>query len=109
MEPESEDLQLRLKQETLKKEIIEKNYDRSKFILFCLTKKENGDDLANWSLLELNDVIVEFINEQKKEAQNNSNSDFTNANTFDNDIQVDIERLKICVSHIYIHSLIIPQ
>lgn len=95
MDHESEDLQLLLKQETLKKEIIDKNYDKSKFILFCLTKKENGDDLANWTLLELNDVIVEFVNEQLKEQQNNSTT-----NKLNDDIQVDIEKLKICVSQL---------
>ena len=57
----SDDPQLTLKQEILKSEILEKNYDKDKFIQFCLNQKENGDDLTKWTLLELNECISNFI------------------------------------------------
>lgn len=56
------DSTLRLKQEIIKAEIIDKNYDKEKFLNFCIQKKEHGDDLQNWSILELNETISEFIN-----------------------------------------------
>ena len=52
-----EDTQLNLKQEIIKAEILDKNYDKDKFLHFILSKKEHGDDLSKWSLLELNDAI----------------------------------------------------
>ena len=52
------------KQTLLQTEIIEKNYDKTAFINFCLSKKENGDDLNNWTLAELTDIVKEFVNSQ---------------------------------------------
>lgn len=51
---------IKRKQEYLKSEIVDKNYDQDKFIDFIITKKENGSDLANWSLEELKKLIAEF-------------------------------------------------
>lgn len=59
--------QIKLKKDIIQAEIIDKNYDTEKFFAFCLKKKENGDDLANWSLLELNDVINDFISQINSE------------------------------------------
>ena len=64
-----EDTQLNLKQEIIKAEILDKNYDKDKFLHFILSKKEHGDDLSKWSLLELNDAIVEFIKMEKGESK----------------------------------------
>ena len=69
----TEDTQLHIKQELLKTEIIEKNYDKDKFLTFCLSKKENGDDLTKWTLLELNDAIIQFIKIEKGENLSNNN------------------------------------
>ena len=57
-----------IKKELLRTEILDKNYDQNKFIEFCISKKENGDDLSNWTLDELKEIIKEFIkqNERKK-------------------------------------------
>ena len=41
--------ELQLKQEYLKNEIIGKNLDQNKFLDFCISQKENGDDLNNWT------------------------------------------------------------
>ena len=61
-----EDKEIKSKQELLQKEILDKNYDQQTFINFCLSKKENGDDLNSWSLEELTIIVEEFISTQKK-------------------------------------------
>lgn len=58
------------KQEILKKEIIDKNLDKDAFLDFCIQKKENGDDLDNWTLEELKETIDEF---SKSDVQNKLN------------------------------------
>ena len=63
-----EDSEIQAKQSLLQTEIIEKNYDKTAFINFCLSKKENGDDLNNWTLDELTEIVKEFISTQS-EAQ----------------------------------------
>ena len=60
------------KQKLLQEEIIDKNYDTTDFITFCLIKKENGDDLNNWTLEELENIVCEF-----QETQNNMLEDTT--------------------------------
>ena len=70
---EGDDIQQ--KQILLQTEIIEKNYDKTAFINFCLSKKENGDDLNNWTLDELKEIVTEFVNSQNQaqiEAQTES-------------------------------------
>ena len=57
------------KQELLQREIISKNYDKTVFINFCLSKKKNGDDLNEYTYDELVAVVNEFIASQKKDAQ----------------------------------------
>ena len=53
---ENED-EFQKKQELLQKEIIDKNYDKTAFINFCMSKKDNGDDLNNWTYEELSSVV----------------------------------------------------
>ena len=71
MEENMEEIQA--KQVLLQSEIIDKNYDKTAFINFCLSKKENGDDLNNWSLDELKQIVEEFVSTQNLEAQNAQN------------------------------------
>ena len=59
-----EDSEIQAKQTLLQSEIIEKNYDKTAFINFCLSKKENGDDLNNWTLDELTEIVKEFVSNQ---------------------------------------------
>ncbi len=56
------------KKELLQKEILDKNYDQNKFIEFCTEKKENGDDLTQWTLDELKVIVKEFTETQKKDS-----------------------------------------
>ena len=64
------------KSELINAEITSKNYDKTAFLNFCLSKKENGDDLNSWSLDELKNLINEFkcSMEKKKTADLNCNS-----------------------------------
>ena len=61
-----EDEEIQAKQTLLQSEIIEKNYDKTAFINFCLSKKENGDDLNNWTLDELTQIVQEFVSTQNQ-------------------------------------------
>ena len=63
--------QLHLKQELLKEEIVAKNYDGQKFLEYCMSLKENGDDMNNWKLDELKSVVENFKAEyeEKKEKE----------------------------------------
>ena len=61
--------EIQAKQTLLQTEIIEKNYDKTAFINFCLSKKENGDDLNNWTLDELTEIVREFVNSQNQNQQ----------------------------------------
>ena len=63
----------------LRKEIIDKNYNQIDFINYCLSKKENGDNIDNWALEELPSIVQEFI----KQAENQD--EYFNLNNIDND------------------------
>ena len=63
---------IEMKQNLIKAAIIDKNYDKNAFFNFCMNKKkEGGDDLANWTIEELNSVINEFTLEQNQILSNN--------------------------------------
>ena len=64
---EGEDIEA--KQALLQSEIIDKNLDKNSFINFCLNKKENGDDLNNWTLEELQQIIKEFTETQTQKHE----------------------------------------
>ena len=49
------------KQKLLKSEIIDRCYDQTAFIEFCMQQKKDGDDLDNWTYDELKNVIQKFI------------------------------------------------
>ena len=67
--------QLKLKQQLLQTEILNKNLDHMKFLQFCVSQKENGDDLNNWSYEELKQCIQNFKESLKpKEPTSQSSS-----------------------------------
>ena len=51
---------LAMKQDLLKSEILDKNYDKDKFVDYCMSLKDNGDDLNFWEFEELEEVIKNF-------------------------------------------------
>jgi hypothetical protein len=62
---ENED-EFQKKQSLLQKEIIDKSFDKTAFINFCISKKDNGDDLNNWTYDELSEIVKEFVSSQKQ-------------------------------------------
>ena len=62
--------ELKQKKYLLQEEINDKGYDTTNFINFCITEKEDGDDLNNWTLEELKKIIAKFqsIEDQGKET-----------------------------------------
>ena len=50
------------KQDLFQEEIVDKNYDKTDFIYFCLFKKENGGYLNEWTLEELKISYMNFKN-----------------------------------------------
>ena len=61
------DLDIKMKQNIIKSNIIDKNFDKNIFFNFCMNKKkQGGEDLSNWSIEELTSTINEFIEEQNK-------------------------------------------
>jgi hypothetical protein len=73
-----EDSEIKQKQDLLQKEILDKHYDQQLFVNFCLSKKENGDDLNIWSLEELTKIVQEFISIQENEEKNENKDKKTN-------------------------------
>ena len=60
---------LHLKQNYLKSEIIDKNINPDKFMNYCLTIKENGDDINSWNFEELKECVANFNELLQKESQ----------------------------------------
>ena len=67
------DSDIEAKKDLLKREILDNNYDQNKFIEFCISQKENGDDLSQWTLEELQEIIKQFTSSQKDNIENNIN------------------------------------
>ena len=88
IDPETEE-----KQNYLRENILERGYDVNTFVSFLIEKKgEGGDDVANWSLPDLQGVVNEFIalNEQNKlieENQNKIDEDINNNENENNNIE----------------------
>ena len=55
------------KQALIKKNILDKHFDKDQFFSFCMSKKpNNGDNLKNWTKEELTTIINNFVEEQNK-------------------------------------------
>ena len=74
------DNDIEAKKELLKNNIIDKNYDKNKFIEFCLSQKEGGDDFSTWTIDELKEIINQFCSIENDKCQqakvNTSLNDF---------------------------------
>ena len=68
MEEQNDDIQE--KQNFLVKEIIEQNYSPEKFSDYMANLKEDGTDLNNWTLEELQQVVISFKNKENLEGSN---------------------------------------
>ena len=93
-----------IKQKIIKENILDKHYDKDQFFSYCMRlKPENGDNLKNWSLEELNQTINNFISEknqyylntQKQMSQNiNINMNKTNSNINSTSLEVPCGKLE---------------
>jgi hypothetical protein len=87
-------------QEILKCEIIDKDYDKEEFLEFCTLRKENGDDLGNWTVEEITEVVelfkkkVDVLNKERKERMANLKSSHT---LTQDDLSVEVDKIKVYV------------
>ena len=57
------------KQQYLRDEIMNKNYDIDEFSEFMSQYKENGLDLINWTFDELKDAVFKFKNQNQNQIK----------------------------------------
>ncbi len=85
-----EDYSQEEKQNYLRENILEKGYDTNQFINFLKSKKgEEGADISNWSMLDLQNVVQEFISLNSSaliQQHNDSTDDSANNNEINNTI-----------------------
>ena len=83
------------KQNLIKSNIIDKNYDKNLFFSFCMNKQgSKGDDLSNWTIEELKEAINNFIKEQNDKDILQNLKENENKN-IENTINLDIENIPI--------------
>ena len=59
------------KQKLIKDNILDKHYNKDDFFSYCMKiKPENGENLKNWSIEELNQTINNFISEKNQYYEN---------------------------------------
>jgi hypothetical protein len=51
----------RRKQNYLRTEILEKGYDPNKFVEYLSSKRENGEEIENWSVLSLEEAVKDYV------------------------------------------------
>ena len=80
---------IKQKETLLKSEIIDKNFDKDKFITFCTGLKQDGDDISKWTLEELRETVREFQKqfpvEREKDAKNKA----------DEELKKDIDKIDV--------------
>jgi hypothetical protein len=95
---EDYDEEIQAKQSFLRREIIEKNYDTTDFINFCLSKKENGHDLNVRTFEELQEIVDEF----KLNNDNNESNETSKENeNVDENVDIPINTIRICFPRNY--------
>ena len=58
------------KQNYLRENILEKGYDPNQFVSFLQSKKgEEGSDISNWTMEDLQQVVQEFISINSKQSE----------------------------------------
>ena len=69
-----DDAPIEEKQNFLRENILDKNYDVNQFIEFLIDKKgEGGADVSVWSMKDLQIVVQEFIKINEGESQETKN------------------------------------
>ena len=111
------DSQLKLKEDIIKEEIEKKNYNKNKFLQYLLDKKENGNKLENWSLIELNFEIANYVNsinnnnknslEENIKENNNIRLNLTNFNinnSFNNNNEISLSQNQLLNYYQFSHQ-----
>ena len=94
------------KQKLVNKEIIEKNYDKESFMNFLENKKENGQDLNNWTLGELTIAVCQYLakiekpNGTKTEKPTEIHSEIINEQKSENKINQENEENENIIKNI---------
>ena len=92
-----------MKQKLIKENILDKHYDKDQFFSYCMRlKPENGDNLKNGSIEELNNTINNFIaeknqyylNTQQEMNQNIKINNKPNSNTNSHSFEVPCGKLE---------------
>lgn len=63
------------KQAYLKEHIVQKGYDKLEFAQYMAESKENGNDIDEWALIELIDMVEEFKSTHKPVEKEDSDSE----------------------------------
>lgn len=93
-----------LKEKVIQEEIVNKNYNKAEFIAFLADKRPNGDDIQQWSIAELNDLILEFCSIYEKSEvdeysmhnnKSKKNKDKENNTKAKDIISIDVDKIKI--------------
>ena len=79
---ENKDDELHLKQNYLKHEILDKDIDQNKFLDYCISIKENGDDINSWTFDELKECVANFNKLLEQESQKKEEQKSAQLNSF---------------------------
>ena len=96
------------KQNLLKEEILDKQYDQEKFIQFCMSKKSGGDDLSQWTYGELQEIIEEFKRANEGPSENQNPPEESKKENFNDDVQKNIEATKTKIEDKQTTNITIP-
>ena len=62
-----EENEILVKQKLIKEKILDQHFGKDEFFSYCMNiKPDNGDNLKNWTIEELNQTIDNFISEKNK-------------------------------------------
>ena len=100
------------KQNLIKATIINNNYDKNLFFSYCMNREgSKGDDLSNWSIEELKEVINSFIKEQEEKiiAQNSKIKEYKDNQNMVESIQLNMDKIQHQKSNDYQSSSYIQE
>ena len=85
------------KQNLIKSTIIENNYDKNLFFTYCMNREgSKGDDLSNWTIEELKEVINSFRKEQDEKIlkQNTKEKEYKDNQNMVESIQLNMDKIQ---------------
>ena len=85
------------KQNLIKSTIIENNYDKNLFFTYCMNREgSKGDDLSNWTIEELKEVINSFRKEQDEKIlhQNTKEKEYKENQNMVESLQLNMDKIQ---------------